>query len=176
MWQQLYSDAFVLYVADEVTPTDSAEQACGIDRWILLENGERIPVEEKVRHPRKDGRIFTDVALEVWSSVSVKARGPRLPWEGRGTPGWIQKKLDCEYLVYVNLMDPMNRIAYLFIWRDLQHAWRVNRKAWAATYGEKETPPNYSKQGELIYHTINVSVPVHVLEGAGVYPITVRLS
>lgn len=80
-WRKVFGSQVVGF---EPTADGSAEQRAEVDRYVVMRDGRRIPVEEKVRF-----RPFTDDLLLELEHVHD---------DGRREPGWINRRMDCEYL------------------------------------------------------------------------------
>lgn len=138
-WQALYRRAFPSMVSAVSVRQDGWAQRGGIDRVITLASGRVYTVDEKVR-----SNDWPDILLERWSD------------EQRGTPGWIQKPLACDFIAYA--FAPSRR-CYLLPVVPLQRAWRLNGRQWIERYGERfAMNPGYRSS--------NVPVPIGTLMGA----------
>ena len=73
-WPEVYRKAFPSMKAYISVRDDGWAQRAGIDRYVVLESGRIIPIDEKVRE--KD---YGDILLERWSN------------EERKIPGWVHK-------------------------------------------------------------------------------------
>jgi hypothetical protein len=91
---------------------DGWAQRGGIDRLVDLADGTTLKVDEKVRDC-----AYPDIALERWSN------------RARRTPGWVQKKLTCDYIAYAFV--PTQR-CYLLPFQTLRRAWRQHGARWIA--------------------------------------------
>ncbi len=142
-WSAVYQKAFPnlqhLELCDDLT-----KQKQGVDRVLYLSNGNVLYVDEKKR-----GRIYSDILLEVLSN------------EERNTPGWIEKDLTMDYLAYGFLP---NKRCYLFPWPILRRAWLQFGDTWKRKYGVRRSSTQVGFTG--IYHTVNVPVPIDVLQRA----------
>jgi len=111
----------------------------GIDRIIMLANGQSISIDEKKR-----GKVYGDILLEY---ISV---------DTTGAPGWIEKDLVIDYLAYAFI--PSKR-CYLFPWLLLRRAWRQFGEGWKEKYCKIIAQNNG-------YQTISVAVPIEILQAA----------
>ena len=116
-WQDTYRRAFPTMVSAVSVRQDGWAQRGGIDRVITLASGRVYTVDEKVR-----SHDWPDILLERWSD------------EARGSPGWVQKPLACDFIAYA--FAPSRR-CYLLPVAPLQRAWRLNGREWIERYGER---------------------------------------
>ena len=142
IWTELYAKAFPGGVAIP-HPTDGEHQRAGIDRSVVLANSKQILIDEKVRHPHKDGRpwVWDDVLLEYVSNDRTNA------------PGWVVKALRADYIAYAILQTGK---CYLLPVIQLQQAWLKHRDAWLAKYKVRAAQ-------NRTYRTLSCPVPVDVL-------------
>lgn len=84
----------------------------GIDRFINLNNGNTIRVDEKRRF-----KSYPDFALEFEHVESG----------GATTPGWINKNLVCDFIGYAVI--PESRL-YVLPWLTLRRTWNTNNAEW----------------------------------------------
>src|SRR5690606_6534418 len=101
-WGEVYARAFPGFTSMMSVREDGWAQRGGIDRVITLKSGKTLTVDEKVRE-----KSWGDILLERWSD------------ERRGTPGWIQKDLACDYIAYAFAPD---RRCYLLPFMQLRRA------------------------------------------------------
>jgi hypothetical protein len=135
-WLDIYRGAFPTLVSAVSVRNDGWAQRGGIDRVLTLACGRTYTVDEKVRTHE-----WPDILLEEWSD------------EARGSPGWVQKPLACDFIAYA--FAP-TRKCYLLPVAPLQRAWRLHAQSWAATYG-------YRRAQNPGYVTACVPVPIPVL-------------
>lgn len=164
-WRQIYNDAFgedrikgrISYHGNRAYDMEK-----GIDRAVVLNNGERIYIQEKVRWDYwpnlRTGK--EDVLLEYWSD------------EERRVEGWLTKKgTEADFLAYV--IAPRGR-AYVLPWEKLVRAFDRHGLRWI-----KENPsPKYAdglhrspnRDGDRHWNSVWVPVPeqdiLHAVEGA----------
>ncbi len=138
-WDAVYRKAFPTLVNHMPCPGDVESQRMGIDRLILLSNGQTLKIDEKKR--RKDRN---DVLLEY---VSV---------DTTGAPGWVEKDLAIDYIAYAFMPS---RQCLLMPWPQLRRAWFGFKDQWLRKY---KIPPVPNKG----YHTLCVAVPIPVLQNA----------
>ena len=135
-WEEVYSKAFPSFKAMTNTRTDGQLQRLGIDRTIILSSGKAVYVDEKVR--RKD---YGDILLEYLSN------------DTKGSPGWVEKPLFCDYIAYAILPT---RMCFLFPVPQLQAAWIKNKSEWMKDYHVKQADNNG-------YKTWSCPVPIPVV-------------
>ena len=138
-WERFYRAAFgdIRSIGGYNDSLDT--QRKGVDRVITLRNGNTVSIEEKVRrqeHP--------DVLLEILSDVE------------RGSLGWMEKLLLCDYIAYV--WEAYGQ-GLLLPYQPLQQVWQENKGDWRREYGTVDAP----NKG---YITRNVPVPIDVLLNA----------
>lgn len=138
-WDAVYRKAFPGMVNHMLASGDTESQRMGIDRVIILSNGQVLKVDEKKRT-----KVYPDILLEY---ISV---------DKTGAPGWIEKDLAIDYLAYAFMQ---NRKVYLFPWLLLRRAWYHFKDKWIETY--PKIVANNSN-----YKTISVAVPINVLVSA----------
>jgi len=112
-WEDLYRRFFPDLQGIHAHNEDGQGQRAGIDRTLVLSSGKTLWIDEKVRFQN-----YPDIALEEWTDFD------------RGIPGWIQKRLLCDYILYTIL--PAGR-AYLLPVLQTQEAWRRHGDEWKAT-------------------------------------------
>lgn len=112
-WREVYERFFPGHAAVIRHSEDGDWQRLGVDSSVIMPSSKVFTVDEKVRR-----RDYPDIALEEWSDFD------------RGIPGWIQKRLLSDYLLYVVL--PAGR-AYLLPVLQTQEAWRRHGEEWKAT-------------------------------------------
>jgi hypothetical protein len=144
-WSAVYHKAFSNLVSTELC-TDLPRQKQGIDRLLHLSNGKTLAVDEKKRR-------------EVWSDILLEVIGN----EEFGTPGWMEKDLAMDYLAYAFM--PIQR-CYLFPWPMLRRAWLQYGQDWRSKYPPKRAATKDKATGRVLYHTLNVPVPIDVLRRA----------
>jgi len=115
---------------------DIPAQKRGIDRWVQLDNGQILRIEEKER-----GKWYGDILLEYVSNDATNA------------PGWMEKDLNIHYLLY---SVPSRRFCYVYPWHMLKRAWDRNKEDWRERFGTV-TACNVG------YNTLSVPVPLAVL-------------
>ena len=135
-WEIIYRRAFPSLDSMTCVRKDGWAQRAGIDRVLVLSGGKVIKVDEKVR-----GKDWPDICLERWSD------------EGRKSPGWVQKPLDCDFIAYAFVPS---ETCYLLPTLLLQKAWRECGKDWIAHY------PEIRAQNKG-YTTVSVAVPIIIV-------------
>lgn len=140
-WAAVYRQAFPGYQGMAYLRDSGPAQRSGVDRHISLANGRVIRVEEKVRNEE-----YNDILLEYLSVY--KAQG-----HPDNAPGWIEKDLACDFLVYA---FKHSRRVYLLPWPQLRLAWASHKADWVRKY-KKVSAKNEG------YNTISVAVPIDVV-------------
>jgi len=138
-WDAVYRKAFPNMVNHMLASGDTQSQRMGIDRVIILSNGQVIKIDEKKRK-----ELYKDILLEYISVDTTCA------------PGWIEKDLAIDYLAYAFMPT---KTVYLFSWSLLRRAWEHYKKQWIETY------PRITAQNNG-YKTISVAVPIDVVTKA----------
>jgi hypothetical protein len=145
-WEVIYRQAFPDFHYMCNHRLDGTHQREGIDRSIITTSAQHILVDEKVRSRNKlTGRVYDDIALEIWSDIGIKSEG------------WVQKKLRADYIAYAIL--PLG-VCYLLPVRQLQEAWKRNEKAWKLKY--RTIAPESSRwtgAGRAEWTTLCICVP-----------------
>lgn len=135
-WDAVYKKAFPNLVNQMLASANTESQRMGIDRVLILANGQVLKIDEKKR-----AEAYADILLEY---VSV---------DTTGAPGWIEKDLSIDYLAYAFM--PTRRV-YLFPWLMLRRAWGRYKDEWKSKY------PKITAQNKG-YKTHSVAVPIDVL-------------
>ena len=112
-WREVYTQFFPGHAAVIRHSEDGDHQRLGVDTSVIMPSSKAFTVDEKIRRAN-----FRDIALEEWSDFD------------RGIPGWIQKRLLCDHILYTIL--PAGR-AYLLPVLQTQEAWRRHGDEWKAT-------------------------------------------
>lgn len=119
---------------------DRDTQLLGVDQWIVLRDGHKIRLEEKVR-PTYD---FPDILLEDVSVVE------------RGVVGWaLDDTKISQYLAYIVVKAKSVRI---FNYPALRSLFQERHDIWTSTFG-LVTSSTRRNDGSS-YHTSNVAVPL----------------
>jgi hypothetical protein len=127
-WEECYSAAFPSMQGMHDHRQDGLHQRQGIDRSVVLRNGQVVWIDEKVRGRNKiTGKVYTDIALEEWSDERTKS------------PGWIIKPLFAHYIAYA--IVPIGT-CYLLPVIQLQQAWLENSTDWKLVYRRREAKNN----------------------------------
>ena len=148
-WDRIYHKAFPNLVNHMLCRGDVKSQRMGIDRVILLSNGQILYIDEKKRRKDRD-----DILLEYISADTTHA------------PGWIEKDLAIDYLAYA-FMESQR--VYLFPWLMLRRAWGNYKTAWINKY----KPPIIAQSRG--YQTISVAIPIMILKKAISTATTIQL-
>lgn len=138
-WNRVYTKAFPDMVNHMPCNGNTLSQRLGIDRVIHLSSGRTLYIDEKKRE-----KVYSDILLEYISNDSS------------GTPGWMDKDLQIDYLAYAFM--PTKRV-YLFDWLMLRRAWLQYKDTWLNKY-ERIPAKNEG------YTTWSVAVPIPVLHKA----------
>lgn len=125
LWEETYRRAFPDFAGMSYVPDDGPAQRGGVDRivttrsgrvWLIDEKSRRDYWESKHKKYFKSGAtVFPDIALEYLDHV------------GRGTKGWIEKPMSCDYLAY-NIL-PIYQV-YLLPMAQMQAAWKIWKLKW----------------------------------------------
>lgn len=146
IWVEIYRKAFPSVVGIHSHRQDGDHQRQGIDRSLVLDNGKRLWVDEKVRfRNKKTGKVYDDIALEYLSD------------QDREVPGWVCKPLLCDYIAYA--IAPLGK-CYLMPVIQLQQAWQKNGDAWLKKYGTIKAPNEWRGRSWM---TLSCCVPPAVL-------------
>jgi len=155
----LYKESFP-GVYDVRKVHDLELQRVGVDTVLILKNGKRIYIDEKVR-----GRDYGDVLLEefsIWrdypmlNGAYVGPKQPARDWQGVLTPGWLCGEKQTDYIAYI--IKPSQQVYFLPFFM-LQRAWMRHYPRWLYNYGRIPVP----NKG---YTTTNIAVPIDVLYAA----------
>lgn len=139
-WEAVYRAAFGPLLSCASVRQDGWAQRAGIDRIVTTEYGRTIKIDEKIRT-----EDWPDFLLERWSD------------ESNLVAGWVQKKLDCEYIAYAFVPSAS---CYLLPTLTLQRAWRLHGRAWIDAYPEIRAR---NKTHGRCWTTLSVAVPHAVL-------------
>ncbi len=137
-WEEVYKTAFPTMTGMQLIIEDGPAQRAGIDRILILESGEVVLIDEKVRKDKYD-----DFFLEYFSDARAQA------------PGWIMKNLSCDFIAYT-FLPTME--CYLLPFLELQEAWLAKRDEWFGRYGYK--PAKNFTCDNRAYETHGVPVPI----------------
>lgn len=126
----------------KVTLEDDLErQRWGIDARLLMHNGYRINVDNKIR-------------AEVWDDVLIE----HISDEERRIPGWICKRLYCNYIL--TIFKPLNK-GILIPRVPLQAVWAELGVQWIQEFPEIRAQ-NRSKDGRA-WITVSCALPIEIL-------------
>lgn len=144
--KQRYIEFFPTLQCGPPVTDDGWAQRAGVDRNLVLRDGTIKRVDEKFRFQN-----YPDILLEYISS------------DIHETPGWIEKELYCDYIVYVFVPTQQ---AHFYDFRLLKRAWEQNKEQWKVkadyeTEGFKLVPGK--NKG---YRTWSVAVPIETLDKA----------
>ncbi len=146
IWNDCYIKAFSgMAFHYKSSAGKSQSQQLGMDRFIHFSSGKTIIIDEKMRRIK-----YNDILLEYRSNKE------------RRTPGWMNKDLHIDYIAYG--FETTGEV-YLLPWIQLKTAWAKNGIRWLKLYGPTEAK-NYNKQGEYLYTTLSVAVPIDILISA----------
>lgn len=134
----LYKRCFPHCVRIEAV-TDIELQKKGVDKVIVLSNGKRVYLDEKVRDAD-----FDDFLLEEYSVLEKRK------------VGWLGRDKLTDYIVYV--IKPKGK-AYFLPFLLLQKAWNRYYRRWSKKYRVQP-----ADNGD--YHTSNLAIPKGVLFAA----------
>jgi hypothetical protein len=110
----------------------------GIDQIIVLPKIGKIYVEEKIVFHQ-----WQEILLEYLSNAQ------------KGTPGWIEKDLWCDYLIYAFFET---KTAYVIKWKELKALWDNEKEALKKIYPPVGTP-NYNGN-----NSVCAKVPIDLLQ------------
>jgi hypothetical protein len=111
VWGNIYANMFPGLQAIVDMRHDGIHQRQGIDRILIMKNGKKITVDEKIRK-----QPFDDIALEFTSN------------DRRQTPGWAcNPDIACDYIAYA--IDPLGK-GWLLPTLQLQIAWDTYGNNW----------------------------------------------
>ena len=139
-WKKVYTDCFGEGIVIIKHSEYGSHQKDGIDRSVILPDSRQFLIEEKVDW-YQTGNLF----LEYWSMYEDRS------------PGWIEKSLRCDYLVYA---FPKCGQAFLFDFLQLQKTWFANKQQWLQQFGKKTVR---NTNGCREWTTIGVTVPVKLV-------------
>jgi hypothetical protein len=155
-WCAAYRKAWpdLIGIIDMRHPGEHQEQ--GIDRVVMLANGNIVTIDEKVR--RKD---WGDVLVEIWSNYE---------WR---TPGWtVNPGKKCSHIAYLTLST---RTCILIPYDELRRATIANQAEWERKAGPVPAEPrrSYGTEGfcwipgdNPRYTTWSIGVPRKVVQHA----------
>ena len=136
-----YRALFPHMVGSTKNSRNNLGQHLGVDRVLLLDNGNIIRCEEKIR-----ARDYGDFLFE-W----------RHYYEGGIVkPGWAEKDLICDFFIYA---VPSTNTFWCFPWAQLKAAWKANQSRWSSE-GTRRTAKNKN------YETFSYAVPLVELKRA----------
>lgn len=148
-WDRIYKHFFPDLLNQMPVNGDTESQRRGIDRVLFLNNGRHLNIQEKKRE-----EDYPDILLEFLSNDRTDA------------PGWIEKDLDCDYLVYAFMES---KTVYIYPWNLLRLAWLRYGEEWKAKY--------FNVSAENVgYTTWSVAVPIETLAAAIAVVSRVRLA
>lgn len=154
-WDAAYRQFFPNLVSHTPCCGDVASQRMGIDRLVMLGNGQALRIDEKKR-----SREYGDFLIEYLSN------------DRTGAPGWIAKDLFIDFLAYAFLPS---RMVYFFPWLPLRRAWSRHGKEWIAQGERRENGFRLAVASNRSYRTHSVCVPRAVLYRAVAQAGLVRL-
>lgn len=147
-WEPYYRKAFPSLSSIQPVPGPSAAQRAGVDKFVILDGGKKISVDEKVRRNRSP----VDIALEFAHVPVLESQAQWLGWIAK--PNQFTDYLAFGFLAY--------KVAFFFPFITLQAAWSKQGKEWIAAYGVIKAPnPRINPR----YHTHSVCVPTETLMG-----------
>jgi hypothetical protein len=160
-WERIYRQAFPDFDYMRDHRLDGYHQREGIDRSVITKHAKHILIDEKVRMRNKlTGKVYPDIALEVWSNVEGKV------------PGWVSKPLRADYIAYAIL--PLG-VCYLLPVPQLQAVWIAHEDEWTRWY-KMITAKSKKRSGDRLreWSTQSVCVPASVVLDAIKDTLTVR--
>lgn len=136
IWEHVYREAFPTFLAMADHRADGEHQRAGIDRSVILENSKQLLIDEKIRWPGANGKVYDDIALEYLSN------------DRTGALGWVCKPLRADYIAYA--IAPLGR-CYLLPVIQMQIAWSRFGEQWKSTY-----PSIKAKNSSYVTHSVGV--------------------
>ena len=147
-WEPFYRKAFPGLSSIQRVPGPSGAQRAGVDKFVVLQGGKRIAVDEKIRRTVRP----VDIALEYAHVPTVEGQSP---W-----PGWVCKPN--QFTDYMAVGFASFRVAFFFPFTTLQTAWDKHGEEWLARFYIAKSPnPRVNPR----YYTHSVCVPTEVLMG-----------
>jgi len=145
-WERVYREKFPTFKEMRIHRYDQGRQALGVDRSIILLNGERILIDEKVRGRNKiTGKVYKDIALEYMSDVE------------RELFGWACKPMKSDFIAYA--IAPMG-LCYFLPVGSMQAAYKSNEEKWKQFYPKIESK---NREGDHRWTTLSLAIPVVIL-------------
>lgn len=135
-WEDVYRIFFPNFNTMSKTIGCLDAQRHGVDRIVVLDNGQVRRIDEKKRM-----KTWPDLLLETVSN------------DRSGAPGWINKDQHLDFLAYA-FMD--TETVWFFQWDSLRRAWRDYGVDWEQRYPRKVA----QNQG---YQTISIAIPIAVV-------------
>lgn len=148
LWREIYEQAFDDMLAMHCHRKDGDFQRAGVDRSIVLECGKVLYVDEKIRKRNRNGKVYTDIALEYLSN------------DRTNSPGWVVKPLMCDFIAYA--IAPLGR-GYLLPVQQLQRVWRRNGEEWIANARSGRKGFSHISAPNPGYSTLSVGVEPEIL-------------
>lgn len=142
-WKEVYEKAFYNFSTMIDVRNDCQAQREGIDRYVILNSGETIKIDEKVRTVK-----YNDILLEVFSNSE------------RETPGWMQKNLRCDYIAYAFIPT---KTCYLLPFLQLKRAWNTNKQIWYEKARKSQDGFRVVDAENKTYTTHSICVPIDIL-------------
>ncbi len=140
-WDLIYEHFWPKYTARYDDSKNMALQMSGIDDIIFDEAGKTVWIDRKVRFERKDGNIYKDILLELYSD------------KDRKVPGWTWKESKVDYILYLNRMC---NECHCIPFPQLKKVFLDKKVEWAVEYRIREA---YNPS----WITTNIPVPLSVL-------------
>jgi hypothetical protein len=147
-WEYIYKQAFSSFASMVDHRKDGEHQRAGIDRSVVLDNAKQILVDEKVRFRNKNGKVYDDVLIEIWSDHDKRVLG------------WGVKPLRADFIAYAIL--PLGK-CYMLPVVGMQKAVRVNCRSWVKSYNWRRAS---NKTNGRCWETWSVPVPAGELFSA----------
>ena len=143
-WVDVYTKAFGTIVGDHRHDEDLERQWLGVDRVLVIANGNRVVrIDEKYRTVD-----YGDVLLEYISNDSNNSQG------------WVVKSMLCDWIAYAVL--PAG-VCYMLPVDPLQQAWRSNRSSWLSRYKTVRARNEVATPGFKPASSLSCCVPTNVL-------------
>lgn len=159
-WLMFYDDyfsGFGVVAINTIPGGPNIYQSRGIDREILLANGERITVDEKVR-----AKDYGDCLLEIWSVYRRKGdKGNKVGWA-------LDTSKTCDYVAYA-VLEPDFHVRRVLPRLQLVRAVAANFDDWKRGMGGA-TYPKRARNKRYESHSVAVPWPELDRAMADVYP------
>jgi len=139
IWEKIYRRAFTNFGSMTDIWHKCQAQLDGIDRVIVLTNGETINIEEKVRD-----KHYPDILLEIWADKKNSVKG------------WIKKDLRCHFIAYLfKDIEACHMLAYA----PLKAAWKKNEVEWCELAAKEKDGFRFARANNDGYTSECICIP-----------------